>query len=197
MRLRLGLAIVLIFAVCALAAPVWLPSLGTALTEDDPLLPADAALVLEGTGGPGHFRRRSVAAARPRPHRGHRRGAGQDPRAGRLLERLCPLGPGRAAPHTHRISARRARSIDQAGEQAQAALPALQADQAHTVVVLAAGASAHAWSSGRSPKSRAAGHRTDHRCASAAAAAILATGTRTPRTAARCLTAGSRRWCRT
>jgi hypothetical protein len=36
--------------VVVLAAPVWLPVLGTALAVDDPLQPADVALVLEGTG---------------------------------------------------------------------------------------------------------------------------------------------------
>jgi hypothetical protein len=42
----LGLAVLLF----AIATPVWLPSLGTALTVDEPLVAADVALVLEGTG---------------------------------------------------------------------------------------------------------------------------------------------------
>jgi hypothetical protein len=39
-----------VILVVVLAAPVWLPVLGTALAVDDPLQPADVALVLEGTG---------------------------------------------------------------------------------------------------------------------------------------------------
>jgi hypothetical protein len=43
-------AMVLAFGLVVLAAPVWLPLIGTALAVQDQLQPGDAALVLEGTG---------------------------------------------------------------------------------------------------------------------------------------------------
>lgn len=43
-------SVVVAVGIVALAAPLWLPSLGTLLAVDDGLQPADAALVLEGTG---------------------------------------------------------------------------------------------------------------------------------------------------
>jgi hypothetical protein len=44
------LVVLVIVGGLVLAAPVWLPWLGTALAVNDPLGPADVALVLEGTG---------------------------------------------------------------------------------------------------------------------------------------------------
>ena len=43
-------ALGLTLGVVVLALPLWLPIFGTALAVDDPLQPADVALVLEGTG---------------------------------------------------------------------------------------------------------------------------------------------------
>ena len=48
MKVRRGLALLALLG--ALLVPVWLPALGSWLTSEDPLQPADVALVMEGTG---------------------------------------------------------------------------------------------------------------------------------------------------
>jgi hypothetical protein len=48
-RQKVG-ALGLLLGVVVLALPLWLPIFGTALAVDDPIQPADVALVLEGTG---------------------------------------------------------------------------------------------------------------------------------------------------
>ena len=50
MRLRFGLALVLLLAFSVLATPHGSPPSAPTLTEDDPLGPVDVALALEGTG---------------------------------------------------------------------------------------------------------------------------------------------------
>jgi hypothetical protein len=119
----------------ALAVPVWLPTLGTALAVTDQLEPADVALVLEGTG-----------ATAPEVAEQWRRG-------GLVRDVVIVEAPvkthaliaywtdfvhwGLAAPSPtppEHLRVVRAPST-QAGEQARAALAALRADQAHRVLV--------------------------------------------------------------
>src|SRR5215470_2013953 len=49
LKLRVAVVILAVMVVAA-SIPVWLPWLGLALVADDPPQPADAAVVLEGTG---------------------------------------------------------------------------------------------------------------------------------------------------
>jgi hypothetical protein len=131
--------LVLVLVAAAVAVPVLLPTLGTALTQDDPLQPADAALVLEGTGATAT----SVAEA------WRQQGLVRDvviveaPVKTHALVAYWSdfvewgLAPPSPTPATN-LSIVRARST-QAGEQAAAALPALQQDGATSVVILGGG----------------------------------------------------------
>jgi hypothetical protein len=138
MWLRLGVVVLLLGLVLA-ATPVWLPTFGSALTEDDALAPADAALVLEGTG-----------ATAPSVAEGWRQqGLVRDvviveaPVKTHALVAYWSdfvrwgLAPPAPTPVDH-LSVARAPST-QAGQQAVAALPALEAKQAHSVLVLGGG----------------------------------------------------------
>src|SRR5262249_11712039 len=121
------------------AAPVWLPALGVGLTEADPLSPADAALVLEGTGATatsvaetwrqqGLVRNVVIVEAPVKTH------ALVAYWSDFVRWGLAPPSPTPAED----LRIVRAPST-QAGQQATAALPALQADQAHSVLVLGGG----------------------------------------------------------
>jgi hypothetical protein len=137
MGVRLVIAI-LALAVAA-ATPVWIPTIGTALTEDDPPESADAALVLEGTG----------ATATSVAERWRQQGLVRDvviveaPVKTHALVAFWSdfvrwgLAPASPTPAEH-LRVVRAPST-QAGQQATAALPALEATQAHAVLVLGGG----------------------------------------------------------
>jgi hypothetical protein len=138
MWLRLGVVLLLLGLVLA-AMPVWLPTFGSALTEDDAPGPADAALVLDGTGATApsvaeSWRQQGLVGdvvIVEAPVKTHalvaywsdfvRRG-------------LAPPAP---TPVEH-LSVVRAPST-QAGQQATAALPALQGNDVKSVVVLGGG----------------------------------------------------------
>jgi len=132
-------ALALALAVIVLAAPVWLPWLGTSLAVDDGLQPGDAALVLEGTG--------TDAADAAEAWR----------QQGTVREVVIVEAPvkthalvaywsdfvrwGLAAPATtppDHLSIVRAAST-QAAQQASAALPALQSHAARRVLVAGGG----------------------------------------------------------
>jgi hypothetical protein len=141
MGVRLGVVLgaIVLLGVSVVAAPVWLPSLGTALTEDDPMTPADAALVLEGTG----------ATATSVAENWRRQGLVRDvviveaPVKTHALVAYWSdfvrwgLAPPSPTPADH-LRVVRAPST-QAGQQATAALPALEADTAQSVLVLGGG----------------------------------------------------------
>ena len=132
------LAVVLI-ACSALAAPVWLPLLGTGLAVSDPLVTADVALVLEGTG------RDAVSAAEAWRQQGDVRDVVivEAPVKTHALVAYWSdfvrwgLSAPSPTPADH-LRLVRAPST-QASQQAQAALPALQADGARAVLVVGAG----------------------------------------------------------
>jgi hypothetical protein len=130
---------VLALGLVVLAAPLWLPGLGTSLAVDDGLQPGDVALVLEGTGTDapdaaegwrlhGIVREVVIVEAPVRTHA--------------LVAYWSDFVRwGLAAPATtprDHLTIVRARST-QAGEQAEAALPALQADAARQVLVVGGG----------------------------------------------------------
>jgi hypothetical protein len=128
-----------VLAVAVLAAPLWLPTLGTALTVGDALAPADVALVLEGTG----------TAALPAAEALRQQGLVHDVVIVEAPVRTHALiaywsdfvrwGLAQAAPTpAEHLRVVRAPST-QAGEQARAALPALQADSASSVLVVGGG----------------------------------------------------------
>lgn len=137
-RLRLLTTLVLAGLV-AVASPLWLPWLGTALAVEDSLAPADVALVLEGTSAlapdaaeewrqQGRVRDVVIVEAPIRTHA--------------LVTYWSDLvHAGLAAPSpTPAAHLRVVRAISTNPlEQARAALPALQADQARTVLVLGGG----------------------------------------------------------
>ncbi|MBV9326619.1 MAG: hypothetical protein JO352_22900 [Chloroflexi bacterium] len=138
MALRL-LAVILIVSLGVATAPVWLPAFGTALTEDDPPASADAALVLEGTGATatsvaeqwreqGLVRDVVIVEAPVKTH------ALVAYWSDFVRWGLAPPSPTLA----EYLSVVRSPST-QAGQQATAALPALQAQQAHDVLVLGGG----------------------------------------------------------
>jgi hypothetical protein len=131
--------LVLALVVALAAAPAWLPALGTALAEDDSLQAADVALVLEGTGATAT----SVAEA------WRQQGLVRDVVIVEAPVKTHALVAywsdfvewGLASPSptpASYLSVVRARST-QAGEQAAAALPALQQDGARSVLVLGGG----------------------------------------------------------
>ncbi|HEY2593961.1 MAG TPA: hypothetical protein VGK33_08675 [Chloroflexota bacterium] len=137
--MRVFLVVVLIVAVSVLAAPVWLPSVGTTLTEDDPVAPADAALVLEGTGATAT----DVAETWRQQGLVHNVVIVEAPVKTHALVAYWSdfVRWGLAAPSptpAEFLRVERASST-QAGQQASTALPALQADAAHSVLVLGGG----------------------------------------------------------
>jgi hypothetical protein len=120
-------------------APAWLPSMGTALAVSDQMAPADVALVLEGTG----------ASAVPTAEAWRQQGLVHDvviveaPVRTHALEAYWSdfVRWGLAEPSTtpaEHLRIVRAPST-QAAQQASAALPALQADDASSVLVLGGG----------------------------------------------------------
>jgi hypothetical protein len=125
--------------VLALAAPLWLPQLGTALAVSDQVAPADVALVLEGTGST------AVPAAEVWRQQGlvHDVVIVEAPVRTHALEAYWSdfvrwgLADPSPTPADH-LRVVRAPST-QAGQQADAALPALQADAAQSVLVLGGG----------------------------------------------------------
>jgi hypothetical protein len=139
MRVRLLSAVILLAALSVLTAPLWVPSLGTGLTEDDPLAPADAALVLEGTGATAT----SVAETWRQQGLVHDVVIVEAPVKTHALVAYWSdfvrwgVAPPSPTPAEF-LRVVRAPST-QAGEQATAALPALHADQAHAVLVLGGG----------------------------------------------------------
>jgi hypothetical protein len=134
MSVRLAVVIFLL-VIAVVAAPAWLPSLGTALAEEDPLVPADAALVLEGTGTT------ATAVAESWRQQGLVRDVVivEAPVKTHALVAYWSdfvrwgLAPPSPTPDEF-LSLVRAPST-QAGQQAAAAIAALQARQAHSVVV--------------------------------------------------------------
>ncbi len=125
--------------VLALLAPMWLPLFGTALAVDEPPAPADAALVLEGTGADATgaaeaFRLQGLVrdvVVVEAPVKTHALTA--------YWSDFVRWGLARPAetPADH-LAIVRAPST-QAGQQALAALPALQADAARNVLVMGGG----------------------------------------------------------
>jgi hypothetical protein len=131
----LGLAL----GIVVLAAPLWLPLFGTWLAVDDGLQPADVALVLEGTGTD------AADAAEGWRQQGivHDVVIVEAPVKTHALVAYWSdfVRWGLAAPATtppDHLRVVRARST-QAAEQASAALPVLQADTAHLVLVAGGG----------------------------------------------------------
>jgi hypothetical protein len=133
------MAAVALVALAALAAPLWLPGLGTTLAVEDPVEPADAALVLEGTG----------ALAPSAAEDWRQQGLVRDVVIVEAPVRTHALVAywsdfvrwGLAAPAptpVEHLRIVRAPSTG-AGQQAHAALPELQASGAHTVLVLGGG----------------------------------------------------------
>jgi hypothetical protein len=131
--------LVVVVGALALAAPLWLPLLGTGLAVSDPMAPADVALVLEGTG----------TGAVPAAEAWRLQGLVRDvviveaPVKTHALvaywSDFVRLGLAPPAPTpAEYLRVVRAPST-QGGQQAQAALPALQADGAHSVVVVGGG----------------------------------------------------------
>jgi hypothetical protein len=133
------LLIASVLGVLALAAPLWLPSLGTSLAVSDSVAPADVALVLEGTGSS------AVPAAEAWRQQGlvHDVVIVEAPVRTHALEAYWSdfvrwgLADPSPTPADH-LRVVRAPST-QAGQQADAALPALQADTARSVLVLGGG----------------------------------------------------------
>jgi hypothetical protein len=133
------LVVVGAIGVLVLAAPLWLPGLGTALAVSDPPAPADVALVLEGTG----------SGAVPAAEAWRQQGLVRDvviveaPVRTHALEAYWSdfvrwgLAEPSPTPADH-LRVVRAPST-QASQQAEAALPALQADTARSVLVLGGG----------------------------------------------------------
>ena len=134
------LVVVLACAAAAIVSePLWLPWFGSALSVSESLEPADVALVLEGTG----------ATATDAAEQWRQRGLVRDviiveaPVKTHALvaywSDFVRLGLAEPAPtraeHLRIVRA----SSTQASEQARAALPALQADAARTVLVVGAG----------------------------------------------------------
>jgi hypothetical protein len=135
---RLAVAALLV-GIAVVGTPVWLPSLGTALSEDDPPASADAALVLEGTGATatsvaeswrqqGLVRTVVIVEAPVKTH------ALVAYWSDFVRWGLAPPSPTPAED----LRVVRAPST-QAGQQATAALPALGAMQARGVLVLGGG----------------------------------------------------------
>ncbi|MBV8714661.1 MAG: hypothetical protein JOZ65_06290 [Chloroflexi bacterium] len=138
LRLLVVIPVVVVGAL-VLAAAVWLPLLGTSLAVSDPLVPADVALVLEGTG----------TGAVPAAEAWRQQGLVRDvviveaPVKTHALvaywSDFVRLGLASPAPTpADRLRIVRAPST-QGGQQAQAALPAIQADGAHSVMVVGGG----------------------------------------------------------
>jgi hypothetical protein len=131
----LGLALGLV----VLAAPLWLPLLGTLLAVDDGLQPADAALVLEGTGTDAAdaaegWRQRGLVrdvVIVEAPVKTHALVAYWSDFVRRGLATPAPTPP-------EHLSVVRARTT-QAAEQARVALPVLQAASARRVLVVGGG----------------------------------------------------------
>lgn len=117
----------------------WLPTLGTALAVDEPLQPADVALVLEGTGASAvdvaeSWRRQGLArevVIVEAPVKTHALVAYWSDFVQRGLAEPSPT----PADHLRVVRA----VSTQAGQQARAALPALLADGSHSVLVLGGG----------------------------------------------------------
>lgn len=123
----------------AVAAPLWLPWLGTGLAASDALAPGDVALVLEGTG------RDAVAVAETWRQQGlvHDVVIVEAPVKTHALVAYWSdfvrwgLADPSPTPAEH-LRVVRAPST-QAGQQAEAALPALQLDGARSVLVVGGG----------------------------------------------------------
>jgi hypothetical protein len=137
--MRIAIVIVLIVAAGIVAALAWLPSVGTALTEDDAVAPADAALVLEGTGATAT----DVAETWRQQGLVHNVVIVEAPVKTHALVAYWSdfVRWGLAAPSPTPAQFLRVvrASSTQAGQQTAAALPALQADEAHSVLVLGGG----------------------------------------------------------
>jgi len=122
-------------AVVVLGAPVWLPLFGTALAVDEPVEMADAGLVLEGSGNTAM----DVAESWRRQGLVHDVVIVEAPIKTHALiaywSDFVNWGLAEAAPTpADHLRVVRARST-QGAEQARAALPALQADEARIVLV--------------------------------------------------------------
>lgn len=135
---RVSVVVVLV-GVLALVSPVWLPLLGTGLAASDALAPGDAALVLEGTG------QDAVAVAESWRQQGlvHDVVIVEAPVKTHALVAYWSdfVRWGLAAPAptpAEHLRVVRAPST-QAGQQAEAALPALQLDAASSVLVVGGG----------------------------------------------------------
>jgi hypothetical protein len=132
-------AVLLALGIALAATPLWLPAFGSALTEDDPLAPADAALVLEGTGATAT----TVAESWRQQGRVHDVVIVEAPVKTHALTAYWSdfvhwgLAPPAPTPAEF-LRVVRAPST-QAGQQATAAVPALEAMQAHSVLVLGGG----------------------------------------------------------
>jgi hypothetical protein len=122
-----------------LAATLWLPWFGTALAVDDPLQPGDVALVLEGTGATAPdaaeaWRQQGLVqnvVIVEAPIKTHALMAYWSDFVRWGLATPAPT----PADHLHVV---RSTSTD-AAQQARAALPAIQLDEARSVIVLGGG----------------------------------------------------------
>src|SRR5262249_14862919 len=130
---------IVVVVALVLTAPIWLPFFGTTLAASDPIAPADVALVLEGTG----------TSATPQAEAWRQQGLVRDVvivEAPVMTHDLIAYwsdfvrwGVAQPAPTpADHLRVVRAPST-QAGQQAAAALPALQADAASSVLVVGGG----------------------------------------------------------
>jgi hypothetical protein len=137
--MRWVLVVALLLGIALAGTPLWLPTLGSALSEDDALAPADAALVLEGTGATAT----SVAESWRQQGLVHDVVVVEAPVKTHALVAYWSdfvrwgLAPPSPTP-TEFLSVVRAPST-QAGEQATVAIRALAAMQARSVLVLGGG----------------------------------------------------------
>ena len=137
--MRRILSLVIGVAVVLIATPLWLPLLGTALAVEDRLQPADVALVLEGTA------KNAPAAAEAWRQQGlvHDVVIVEAPVKTHALVAYWRdfvrwgLAEASPTPPEHLRVARAAST--QAGEQARAALPAIQEFEGTKVLVLGGG----------------------------------------------------------
>jgi hypothetical protein len=137
--LRRLVALLVLVCLLAVAAPLWLPWLGTGLAASDPVSAGDVALVLEGTG------RDAVAVAETWRQQGlvHDVVIVEAPVKTHALVAYWSdfvrwgLADPSPTPAEH-LRVVRAPST-QAGQQAEAALPALRLDAARSVLVVGGG----------------------------------------------------------
>jgi hypothetical protein len=138
-RFKALLLVAVALVAAAASAPLWLPPFGTALAESEPVAPADVALVLEGTGAGAPtaaegWRQQGIVhdvVIVEAPVKTHALVAYWSDFVRWGLAEPAPTPPD----HLRVVRA----PSTQAGQQAEAALSALEADGARTVLVLGGG----------------------------------------------------------